>query len=224
MARNHAAREGKGEFIVYIDDDARPQPQWISAIREAFARNPKAAAAGGPNLAPTPISRQNAIVTACLGNASHILFTDTTAEHLPGCNFALRRDVLLQIGGFDPTFHAAGDDVDVCWRLLDKGYQLAFHPTACVSHDRRATIKGFLRQQRGYGEAEALLYHKHPNRFGPAGIRWEGFIYSGSPLTVDFGTVIYHGPMGSAPFQCYIAPTCRFDLWPKITTHHSIGS
>ena len=201
VARNHAAREGKGEFIVYIDDDARHQPQWISAIREAFARNPKAAAAGGPNLAPTPISRQNAIVTACLGNASHILFTDTTAEHLPGCNFALRRDVLLQLGGFDPTFHAAGDDVDVCWRLLDKGYQLAFHPTACVSHDRRATIKGFLRQQRGYGEAEALLYHKHPNRFGPAGIRWEGFIYSGSPLTVDFGTVIYHGPMGSAPFQ-----------------------
>ncbi|MGJ8724983.1 MAG: glycosyltransferase [Roseibacillus sp.] len=200
-ARNHAAREGKGEFIVYIDDDARPYPQWLHYLRQAFAENPKAAAAGGPNLPPTPVSRQNAIVTACAGNASHILFNDTTAEHLPGCNFALRRELLLEIGGFDKRFHAAGDDVDVCWRLLDAGHELAFHPAAYVFHDRRPTIKGFLRQQRGYGEAEALLFQKHPERFGSNGIRWQGFIYSGAPLTVDHNSVIYHGPMGEAPFQ-----------------------
>lgn len=200
-ARNHAAREGQGKFIVYIDDDARPHSQWLHYLRRAFAENPKAAAAGGPNLPPTPISRQNAIVTACAGNASHILFTDTTAEHLPGCNFALCRQLLLDIGGFDKRFHAAGDDVDVCWRLLDSGHELAFHPAACVFHDRRPTLSGFLRQQRGYGEAEALLYHKHPDRFGSNGIRWEGFIYSGAPLSVDFNSVIYHGPMGEAPFQ-----------------------
>lgn len=200
-ARNHAARAGKGEFIVYIDDDARPHPQWLHYLRRAFAENPKAAAAGGPNLAPAPTSLQNAVVTACAGNASHILFNDTTAEHLPGCNFALRRELLLELGGFDKRFHAAGDDVDVCWRLLDAGHELAFHPAACVFHDRRATIKGFLRQQRGYGEAEALLYHKHPDRFGKDGIRWQGFIYSGAPLTVDLNSVIYHGPMGEAPFQ-----------------------
>ncbi len=200
-ARNHAAREGRGEFIVYIDDDARPHPYWLEALRSAFARNPKAAAAGGPNLAPVPHSYQNAIVTACSGNASHILFTDTTAEHLPGCNFALKRELLLEIEGFDKRYHTAGDDVDVCWRLLDAGYQLAFHPAACIFHDRRGTIRQFLRQQRGYGQAEALLYQKHPARFGPDGIRWEGFIYSGAPLSADHDSVIYHGPMGEAPYQ-----------------------
>ncbi len=200
-ARNLAAHKSSAEFIAYIDDDARPHPDWLQALRKAFAHNPHAAAAGGPNLAPAPISRQNAIVTACAGNASHILFTDTTAEHLPGCNFALQRKILLEIGGFDEIFHAAGDDVDLCWRLLDAGHELAFHPTACVFHDRRLIIKDFLRQQRGYGEAEALLFHKHPQRFGSNGIRWQGFIYTGSPLTIDLGAVIYHGPMGSAPFQ-----------------------
>ena len=201
LARNHAAREGKGEFIAYIDDDARPHRRWLEALRQAFAQNPRAVAAGGPNLAPIPTSRQNAVVTACSGNASHILFDDITAEHLPGCNFALRREPLLEMGGFDKTFHAAGDDVDVCWRLLDAGHELAFHPAACVFHDRRPTVRGFLRQQKGYGEAEALLYQKHPERFGSDGIRWQGFIYSGAPLTVDSGAVIYHGPMGNAPFQ-----------------------
>lgn len=200
-ARNHAARVATGEFIVYIDDDARPNPLWLHYLREAFSNNHKAAAAGGPNLPPTPASRQNAIVTACTGNASHILFTDTTAEHLPGCNFALRRQVLLDLGGFDVRYHAAGDDVDLCWRLLDAGYELAFHPAACVFHDRRATVKSFLRQQSGYGEAEALLFEKHPARFGGNGIRWQGFIYSGAALSPDSGSVIYHGPMGEAPYQ-----------------------
>lgn len=200
-ARNHAAREGRGEFIVYIDDDARPHPLWLKYLRKAFARTPQAAAAGGPNLPPAPSSRQNAIVTACAGNASHILFTDTTAEHLPGCNFALRRELLLEMGGFDKRYHAAGDDVDVCWRLLDAGYHLAFHPAACVFHDRRPDIKGFFRQQRGYGEAEALLFQKHPQRFGSDGIRWKGFLYSGATLSPDEGAVIYHGPMGEAPYQ-----------------------
>lgn len=200
-ARNHAAKVATGEFIVYIDDDARPHPLWLHYLREAFTQNPRAAAAGGPNLPPTPTSRQNAIVTACPGNASHILFTDTTAEHLPGCNLALRRQVLLDLGGFDVRYHAAGDDVDVCWRLLDEGYDLAFHPAACVFHDRRPTVKGFLRQQAGYGEAEALLFQKHPTRFGGDGIRWQGFIYSGAALSPDPGSVIYHGPMGEAPYQ-----------------------
>ena len=200
-ARNHATRVASGEFIVFIDDDARPHPLWLHYLRDAFARNPQAAAAGGPNISPYPTSRQNAVVTACPGNASHILFTDTTAEHLPGCNLAMRREILIGIGGFDEHYHTAGDDVDLCWRVLDEGHELAFHPAACVFHDRRATIKNFIKQQAGYGQAEAYLYKKHPQRFGHNGIRWQGFIYSGAPLTLDKDSTVCHGPMGSAPYQ-----------------------
>ncbi|MDP0490245.1 MAG: glycosyltransferase [Verrucomicrobiota bacterium JB023] len=201
VARNHAARLARGKIIAYIDDDARPDADWLHYLRRAFARNPKAAAAGGPNLPPAPISRENAVVTACRGNVSHVLLSDTTAEHLPGCNLAVKVDVLLAEGGFDERFHAAGDDVDICWRLLDAGYELAFHPGASVFHDRRETIAKFVRQQRGYGEAEALLYQKHPQRFSTDGIRWEGVIYPGSPLLVEPGTAIYHGPLGEADYQ-----------------------
>ena len=45
------------------------------------------------------------------------LLTDTLAEHVPGCNMAFRKSCLEEIGGFDPIFHAAGDDVDICWRI-----------------------------------------------------------------------------------------------------------
>ncbi|MEM9080773.1 MAG: glycosyltransferase [Verrucomicrobiota bacterium] len=200
-ARNHAARVASGSILAYIDDDARPHPLWLKYLRQAYRDNPNAAAAGGPNLPPQPATRQNAVVTACPGNASHILLTDTTAEHIPGCNFSIKRQTLLNLGGFDTQFFAAGDDVDLCWRLLEAGHQIAFHPCAVVSHDRRPTIRKFLKQQSGYGHAEALLYHKHPEHFGNDGIAWDGFIYTGGPLSPHHPFQIDHGPLGENPFQ-----------------------
>ena len=53
------------------------------------------------------------------GAPNHVMLDDRVAEHIPGCNLAVRRTALLEIGGFDPVFVRAGDDVDVCWRLQE---------------------------------------------------------------------------------------------------------
>jgi len=47
---------------------------------------------------------------------------------------------LVEIGGFDPIFYRAGDDVDVCWRLQRRGYRLGFSAAAFVWHYRRSTV------------------------------------------------------------------------------------
>ena len=98
---------------------------------------------------------------------------------------AFYKRALEEIGGFDPTFVKAGDDVDVCWRLQEAGCRIGFSPSAFVWHYRRSTIAAYLRQQEGYGEAEALLVRKHPSKFG---------VELRAP-------VIYHGLFGSAGFQ-----------------------
>jgi hypothetical protein len=121
---------------------------------------------------------------------------------------AFWRDRLVEIGVFDPTFRSAGDDVDICWRLQDAGYRIGFAAAALVWHRRRNTIQAYLRQQRGYGEAEGLLFFKHPSRFNLLGhSRWLGRIYT------DFGPgilrrkpVIYGGPFGSGLFQTLYEP------------------
>lgn len=51
------------------------------------------------------------------GGAAHVLLNDTAADHIAGCNSAFRRQALLAVGGWDPFFRIAGDDVDVVWRL-----------------------------------------------------------------------------------------------------------
>ena len=141
------------------------------------------------------------------GGPAHVMLDDRVAEHIPGCNMAFYKHALLAIGGFDPVFHKAGDDVDICWRLQQAGYKIGFSPAAFVWHYRRSTVSAYLKQQRGYGEAEALLARKHPecfNKFG--GSIWHGHIYTPSKFGVlARRPVIYHGVFGSAGFQTLYA-------------------
>jgi hypothetical protein len=96
---------------------------------------------------------------------------------------------------------------------------MGFAPTAFVWHHRRPSLRGYLKQQIGYGKAEALLIAKHPQRFTAQGdARWEGFVYSGGPVRAVEGSILYHGAMGQAGYQSVsdrmqpLRPLdCRFD-------------
>src|SRR6185369_15018253 len=160
-----------------------------------------------PNLTPED-GRLAACVAAAPGQPTHVLESDQVAEHIPGCNMAFRRDVLLSIKGFDPAYRKAGDDVDVCWRLQEAGYWVTFAPGAFVWHHRRQNPRAYLRQQAGYGEAEALLSFKHPEKFNGRGNgKWRGVPYGASLQGLRVGSpVIYRGVFGTGLFQCIYQP------------------
>lgn len=200
-ARNAGAEAAGGEILAYTDDDCEPDREWLARLERVFADG-RYAAAGGPNLPPHPRNWHEAVVCAAPGAPSHVMLDDEEAEHLPGCNLAVTRAAFDAVGGFDPRFRTAGDDVDFCWRLRDAGFRLGFAPGAFVWHWRRPSIRAFLWQQIGYGRAEKLLLEKHPGRFTKrGGAKWNGFVYGGGPVRVDEGSIIYHGPMGEAGYQ-----------------------
>ena len=157
MARNVGMHAALGEIIAYTDSDCVADPHWLTLMVGAMTAN-GFDACGGPNYAPHEEGRTEACVSASPGAPSHVLTAEDRAEHLAGCNMVFRKAVLQQIGGFDPQFTAAGDDVDICWRALDAGFVLGFCPAAFVWHFRRNTVKAYYGQQRGYGKAEAMLY------------------------------------------------------------------
>jgi len=203
-ARNAGAEAARGDIFAFTDDDCEPDRDWLTRLAPIFAAG-KFAAAGGPNLPPPPRDWEQAVVCASPGAPSHVMLDDVEAEHLPGCNLVVTRAAFESIGGFDPQFHTAGDDVDFCWRLRDAGHRLGFSPGAFVWHSRRHSIRAFLHQQLGYGHAEHLLLAKHPERFTRrGGPRWEGFVYGGGPVRVMADSVIYHGSMGAAGYQSII--------------------
>jgi O-antigen biosynthesis protein len=207
-ARNTGMIAATGEIVAYTDDDAHPDPHWLKYLAAAFLKT-EHAGIGGPNIAP----RGDGEIAECVANAPggpvHVLVSDTEAEHIPGCNMAFRREALKAIGGFDPQYRAAGDDVDVCWRIQEKGWTLGFSPAAMVWHHRRNSIRDYWRQQKGYGKAEALLERKWADKYNAAGhLTWTGRLY-GKGLTEAVRLRrgrIYQGVWGTAPFQSIYQP------------------
>ncbi len=201
-ARNLGANEAHGDILAYTDDDCQADEDWLTHLATGFDR-PEWVACGGPNIPPTPRNNVECIVAAAPGAPAHVMLNDAEAEHLPGCNLAIRKDALKAIDGFRSHYRVAGDDVDICWRLREHGGRLRFLPGAMVWHHRRRTFSAYLRQQRGYGLAEALLMKDHPQHFGPlGGARWRGAIYGDtSPIQELAEGSIFHGPQGHAMFQ-----------------------
>lgn len=216
-ARNLGLAAAGGEIVAYIDDDAYPDPHWLKYLAATFLGT-DCAGAGGPNIPPPGDGQTAACVANAPGGPLHVLVSERQAEHLPGCNMAFRRNHLLAIGGFDPRFRTAGDDVDICWRIQAHGGWLAFSPGAMVWHHRRNSIRAYVRQQKGYGRAEAILEQKWPEKYNSLGhLNWKGRIY-GKGLTQAISWRrwrIYHGTWGSAPFQSLYGPAAGFwESWP----------
>jgi DNA-binding beta-propeller fold protein YncE len=132
---------------------------------------------------------------------------------------AFRRDALLAIGGFNPIYLRAGDDVDVCWRLQARGWKIGFASSALVWHHHRASVKAYWRQQLGYGEGETWLMAHHPEKFLDGRMLWRGRIYSPLPFVRSlWGTRINAGVWGTAAFPSVY----RTDVHPFAFLPHSI--
>jgi GT2 family glycosyltransferase len=217
FARNVGAQQASGEIVAYTDADCVVDEDWLRCLVQAM-RDQQVPAIGGPNITPPSDGWSARCVAASPGNPSHVMFDDRYAEHIPGCNMAFHRNVILELGGFDSQFRTAGDDVDFCWRLLDHGGAIGYAPSAFVWHHRRETVKAYLKQQIGYGRAEALLHFMHPHRFSLLGhCGWHGRIYgsgaTGLPLAPER---IYYGTYGVAPFQTIYRHN-QYGLWACVT-------
>lgn len=208
-ARNVGAHTATGEIFAYTDGDCMADPDWLYYLVGTLLSGPYAGV-GGPNISPPALNWVQACVSAAPGGPSHVLLTDVIAEHIPGCNMAFHRWAFDLVGGFDPEYRKAGDDVDFCWRLQTAGQVIAFSASAIVWHYRRFTLQAFKRQQEGYGEAESMLRFNHLIFFGPTGTaQWKGNIYGSPRFTWLINEpVVYHGVFGHGLFQS-IYPTPR---------------
>jgi GT2 family glycosyltransferase len=194
-ARNAALAAAAGRYAAFIDADARADRNWLYHLVETITRR-KSAAAGGPNFPPPPASALASALAAAPGQPREVRAGDDTLAQLCGCNMIVDKAAADAIGGFDPMFTTAGDDVDFSRRLHELELPIACAAGAVVIHERRPTLGAYLTQQRGYGHGEELLFRKYPRRGGETiygGGSWLGSILGGAR--------IYYGAFGRGLFQ-----------------------
>jgi glycosyltransferase involved in cell wall biosynthesis len=222
VARNTGLFAAAGDIVAFTDADCQADEDWLFYLVGDLLKG-SFVGVGGPNFLPPDDSAAAAAVMASPGGPAHVMLTDRVAEHIPGCNMAFYKWALLEIGAFDPIFHQAGDDVDICWRLQERGFRIVFSPSGFVWHHRRSTVAAYLRQQSGYGEAEAMLVRRHPEYFNTlGGSLWQGRIYTGSQFGLTFRRpIIYHGLFATGFFQSlYCAePATALMLFTSLEYH-----
>src|SRR4051794_7256349 len=217
-ARNVGLAEATGEIVAYTDADTRVDRDWLTHLVQPFLTS-DVVGSGGPNVVPPDDPPVAQCIARAPGGPTHVLLDDRIAEHVPGCNMAFRRDALLAIGGFNPIYLRAGDDVDVCWRLQARGWKIGFASSALVWHHHRSSVKAYWRQQVGYGEGETWLMAHHPEKFLDGRMLWRGRIYSPLPFVRSlWGTRINAGVWGTAAFPSVY----RADVHPFAFLPHSI--
>jgi O-antigen biosynthesis protein len=217
-ARNVGLAEATGVIVAYTDADTRVDRDWLTFLVQPFVTS-DVVGSGGPNIVPKDDPPIAQCIARAPGGPTHVLLDDRIAEHVPGCNMAFRRDALLAIGGFNPIYLRAGDDVDVCWRLQARGWKIGFSAAALVWHHHRSSVKAYWRQQVGYGEGETWLMAHHPEKFLDGHMLWHGRIYSPLPFVRSlWGTRINAGVWGTAAFPSVY----RADVHPFAFLPHSI--
>ena len=217
-ARNVGLARATGEIVAYTDADTRVDRDWLTYLVQPFLIS-DVVGSGGPNVVPADDPPMAQSIARAPGGPTHVLLDDRIAEHVPGCNMAFRREALLAIGGFNPIYLRAGDDVDVCWRLQARGGQIGFASSALVWHHHRLSVKAYWRQQVGYGEGERWLMAHHPDKFLDGRMLWHGRIYSPLPFVRSlWGERINAGVWGTAAFPSIY----RTDVHPFAFLPHSI--
>jgi cellulose synthase/poly-beta-1,6-N-acetylglucosamine synthase-like glycosyltransferase len=164
-ARNAGIEAARGDILLFTDADCEPSPEWLGRMVAPFT-DPQVMGVKG-----TYRTHQRVLMARLVQMEFEIRYE--RMARLPRIDFvdayaaAYRRALLLQHGGFDPTYPIpSAEDVDLSFRLARAGHRLVFAPAAWVWHRHPTSLWAYLARKARYGFWRALLYRRYPEKAG----------------------------------------------------------
>ena len=181
QARNHGLAHARFDVIAFTDDDTMVDPNWPSVVAAGFA-------ADAETVCVTGLVASGVLDTGCeryfdsrysWGEAFEPRRYDLAEHRHPsrlypfragifgtGANFAIRRDAIVRLGGFDPLLGAGGpglggEDLDIFLRIILAGGRISYLPAALIWHKHRASVAALAEQVFCYGHGLGAYLAKH---------------------------------------------------------------
>ena len=167
-ACNAGARQASGSLVVLLDDDMQPVPGWLGAHLEAHDGALRRCVMGA---VPVLLDERSRPLEVWMGRRfddhntklarpDHVF---VLRDFYTG-NTSIRRDVLLEVGGFDEDFRVYGhEDLELLVRLRRLGADLRFAPAAVAWQDYQKSFSNFAHDTEQAGRTAVLLAQKHPD-------------------------------------------------------------
>jgi len=184
VGRHLGMRMAQSDILVYTDDDIEAFPTWLEAIAESF-QNKEVVLVGGKNLPKFETDPPDWILKMwekkhgqrILGYLSILDLGDEKKEinplHIFGCNFSIRKHILLEAGGFHPDampqelIKYRGDgESHVSKYILRRSYKAIYQPKASVYHlvtSSRMTEEYFYKRAYNQGISDSYTTVRSKN-------------------------------------------------------------
>jgi GT2 family glycosyltransferase len=183
IARNRALREASGEIVVFCDDDAVPDRDWLRAHLRNFD-DPLVMCVTGLTM-PLELETEAQEIFERYspfgrGFRRKVYDNSTLSPWQAGCagagaNMSLRRSVLEYIGDFDEALDAgtltySGGDTEYFARILSLGFRIVYEPAALSWHRHRRTLEELRQTYYGYGVGAYAAWTRSLMRDGEVGV------------------------------------------------------
>lgn len=169
-ARNTGLAACTTDFVAFLDSDVVPRRGWLEALLGHFCDPTVALVAPrivGLSQSDHLVARYEAVRSSLdLGQREAPVIPYSTVSYVPSAAIICRTSALRDVGGFDETLQS-GEDVDLCWRLMEAGTRLRYEPIALVAHDHRTQLRDWIARKAFYGGSAAPLSVRHPDKMAP---------------------------------------------------------
>jgi len=167
-ARNDGVRKAAGKIILFIGDDIISHPRLLSEhVRIHRQRNIPNLAILGPAYWPPDGEKSRLLEFLMAGDQFSYAFFDDPDDipynYFYTSNISLHRSFMLENGMFDEGFPSpAWEDIDLGFRLKEKGLKFIYHEKAIAYHHHETDLASFCRRRHMIGQTAAIFYKKHP--------------------------------------------------------------
>ncbi|MBL8692571.1 MAG: glycosyltransferase family 2 protein [Planctomycetes bacterium] len=146
---NLGAAQARGPWILFLNNDTEVVPGWLTPLVEVLQEDPEVVAVGSRLLFPDGKLQHAGVLIANVEGRDPLFafhpFERERADHpvamqrrtyqaLTAACLLVRRDAFDAVGGFDEGYWNGYEDVDLCFKLRERGGILVYEPRSVVIH------------------------------------------------------------------------------------------